>query len=354
MEIIDELEPCRRHVYTGSIGYISFHDTMDLSIAIRTATIFENRIYFSVGGGIVYDSDPENEFEETLHKGRTLMEVFSGRQKHIQTSPMVWINGALSLADQAKVSINDEGFQYGYGFFETIRVDKGIPRFLDKHMERFYNSWRVLFPDEPPDLTWDEIIAQVIEANAFEKCIASVKILATRGSGDFPTQNRTLLAMAKLYIHRLKQKNAIGLKLLTYPEPRQSPLADHKSLNYLYYLNAGRWAFENGADEALVINPDGSVSETNTANILLINRKSVIIPESVHVLPGIFQSAALDLLNSWGYDCESQRVFPKDLLDVDGVILTNSLMGAVPIIGLNEKKMDPATVMCEKINKAIL
>jgi para-aminobenzoate synthetase component I len=354
MEIIDELESCRRHVYTGSIGYISFHDTMDLSIAIRTATIFENKIYFSVGGGIVYDSDPENEFEETLHKGSTLMEIFSGGQTQIHVSPMVWINGAVSSIDRAKVSVDDEGFQYGNGFFETIRVDKGSPRFLDKHMERFYRAWRALFPDEPPDLTWDDIIAQVIDANTLEKCVASVKISATRGSGDFPTQNRTLLAMAKPYTHRLKQKNAIGLKLLTYPETRQSPLADHKTLNYLYYLNAGRWALKNGADEALVLNPDGSVSETNTANILLIHGKSVIIPKSVHVLPGIFQAATLDLLTRWGYHCEHQEIFPKDLLDAEGVIMTNSLMGAVPIIGLDEQKLYPATVMCEKINNAIL
>ncbi|MFC1489473.1 anthranilate synthase component I family protein, partial [Thermodesulfobacteriota bacterium] len=51
MEIIDELEPNRRHIYTGSIGYISFHDTMDLSIAIRTATVYDGKIIFSVGGG---------------------------------------------------------------------------------------------------------------------------------------------------------------------------------------------------------------------------------------------------------------------------------------------------------------
>ena len=78
MEIIDELESHRRHVYTGSIGYISFHDTMDLSIAIRTATVVGDRLVFSVGGGIVYDSDPEDEYEETLHKGQTLMSVFQG------------------------------------------------------------------------------------------------------------------------------------------------------------------------------------------------------------------------------------------------------------------------------------
>ena len=75
MEIIDELEPDRRHVYTGSIGFISFHGTLDLSIAIRTAVIHRGRMAFSVGGGIVYDSDPADEYDETLHKGRTLVNV---------------------------------------------------------------------------------------------------------------------------------------------------------------------------------------------------------------------------------------------------------------------------------------
>ena len=75
MEIIDELEPVRRHIYTGSIGYVGFDGTMDLSIAIRTATFTGGKTVFSVGGGIVFDSDPASEFEETLHKGRTLMDA---------------------------------------------------------------------------------------------------------------------------------------------------------------------------------------------------------------------------------------------------------------------------------------
>ena len=78
MEIIDELEPVRRHIYTGSIGYIGFRGTMDLSIAIRTATVAEGRLVFSVGGGVVYDSKASDEFEETLHKGRTLISALEG------------------------------------------------------------------------------------------------------------------------------------------------------------------------------------------------------------------------------------------------------------------------------------
>lgn len=72
MEIIDELEPTCRSVYTGSIGYIGFDGNMDLNIAIRTILVKGNNAYYQVGGGIVWDSIPENEYEETLLKGLAL------------------------------------------------------------------------------------------------------------------------------------------------------------------------------------------------------------------------------------------------------------------------------------------
>lgn len=73
MEIINELEPCSRGVYTGAMGYLSFHGTMDMNIAIRTMTLKGNTLYFHAGGGIVADSDPEEEYEETMVKARALI-----------------------------------------------------------------------------------------------------------------------------------------------------------------------------------------------------------------------------------------------------------------------------------------
>jgi para-aminobenzoate synthetase component 1 len=78
MEIIDELEPLVRHVYTGAIGYLGLHRNMDLNVAIRTAIVANGWGHFSVGGGVVYDSDEEAEYEETLHKGRTLFRLIEG------------------------------------------------------------------------------------------------------------------------------------------------------------------------------------------------------------------------------------------------------------------------------------
>jgi para-aminobenzoate synthetase component 1 len=75
MEIIEELEPHARNVYTGSIGYISFHGRMDLNIAIRTMVKKNDRLYMQFGGGITADSDPTMEYCETIHKGKALFKA---------------------------------------------------------------------------------------------------------------------------------------------------------------------------------------------------------------------------------------------------------------------------------------
>ena len=75
MEIIDELEPTARGVYTGSIGYFGFDGSLDLNIAIRTIVVRDGRAYFQAGGGIVADSDPWAEHEETLQKARAMAAV---------------------------------------------------------------------------------------------------------------------------------------------------------------------------------------------------------------------------------------------------------------------------------------
>lgn len=77
MEIIDELEPTARSIYTGSIGYFGFDGSIDLNIAIRTILVKDGVAYFQAGGGIVADSEPEMEYEETLHKAAAMANVLS-------------------------------------------------------------------------------------------------------------------------------------------------------------------------------------------------------------------------------------------------------------------------------------
>lgn len=75
MEIINEVEPLKRNVYSGAIGYLSWHGCMDMAIAIRTAVIKDNVLYVQAGAGIVHDSVPQSEWDETMHKARALIKA---------------------------------------------------------------------------------------------------------------------------------------------------------------------------------------------------------------------------------------------------------------------------------------
>jgi anthranilate synthase component I len=72
MEIIDELEPVKRGIYAGAVGYLSWSGNMDTAIAIRTAVIRDGTLHIQAGAGIVADSVPTNEWHETLNKGRAI------------------------------------------------------------------------------------------------------------------------------------------------------------------------------------------------------------------------------------------------------------------------------------------
>ena len=85
MEIIEELEPVRRGIYSGAVGYISWAGNMDTAIAIRTAVIKDGTLYIQAGAGIVADSDPETEWEETMSKGRAIFRAVAIAERGLRT-----------------------------------------------------------------------------------------------------------------------------------------------------------------------------------------------------------------------------------------------------------------------------
>jgi para-aminobenzoate synthetase component 1 len=346
MEIIDELEPVKRHVYTGSIGYISFHDTMDLSIAIRTATIHDHRLFFSVGGGIVFDSDPEKEFQETLDKGKTVMNTLSQKGRTREKPGLkAWVNGKMVAQDQVMVPAHIPGFQYGAGVFETIRVTRGCPVRLGAHIKRMTRSWRALFKIPAPDITWETVITRLIRENRLENGDAAVKIILA-----VPNFSAVFV---RPYHHRLAISGKTGLDLVTYPYPRHTFLAGHKTLNYLFYDQAARFARENGGDEALILNFDQTVSETNTCNIMILQGRRIIVPVSDHVLPGVTQAAAVCELGKQGYVTHRQPVSVPELTSSANIILTNALMGAVPVDHVDGTRIVQEPGIWEQVHQAL-
>ena len=87
MQIIEELEPHRRGVYCGSIGYMGFDGGMDTNIAIRTLVYGQNEIRCWAGGGIVQDSELQAEYEETLHKAAPLLRLMQAEGEATAVEP---------------------------------------------------------------------------------------------------------------------------------------------------------------------------------------------------------------------------------------------------------------------------
>jgi anthranilate synthase component 1 len=85
MEIIDELEPVKRGIYAGAVGYLGFHGDMDLAIAIRTAVVKDKKLHVQAGAGIVADSDPQSEWIETQNKARAVLRAAELAEQGLDT-----------------------------------------------------------------------------------------------------------------------------------------------------------------------------------------------------------------------------------------------------------------------------
>ena len=85
MEIIDELEPVKRGVYAGAVGYLGFHGNMDVAIALRTAVIKDGLLHVQAGGGIVADSQPDAEWQETQNKAKALLRAAEMAESGLDT-----------------------------------------------------------------------------------------------------------------------------------------------------------------------------------------------------------------------------------------------------------------------------
>ena len=87
MEIIDELEPVKRGIYSGAVGYLAWNGNMDTAIAIRTAVIKDGMLHIQAGAGVVADSLPELEWKETMNKGRAIFRAVAVAEAGIEGDP---------------------------------------------------------------------------------------------------------------------------------------------------------------------------------------------------------------------------------------------------------------------------
>ncbi len=255
----------------------------------------------------------------------------------------VWLNEALLPLEAARVSVNDRGFLYGDGFFETLRAEEGRVLFLREHLDRLAASARAFRLPFPESFPWEERLRQVVAANGAGRGPARIKILLSRGLAaglGLPAGERpTLVIWAQPYAPPSPAEYAAGWPVAIFPERRSTFLGRHKSLNYLFCLAARQYALDLGARDALILEPDGAVSEASAANLIYRRAGRYYTPAAASALPGVTLAVLARELARRGFWLEAVAISRESLFLADGLWLANSLMGVMLVASLDGRKL---------------
>lgn len=252
-----------------------------------------------------------------------------------------WLNGRLRPPEDAVVSVNDFGFLYGEGLFETMRSRNGRIAYLDRHLHRLTHSAERVdlpLPDESL-LRWG--LAETLESLGEGE--GRMRLTVTRGSAgafDAPSPVPPTL----LVTGRSALPPPAAWRALWSPIRRDEahPLARVKSGNYWVNLMARREARSRGADEALFLNRRGEVTEGSVSNLFLLSDGVLTTPPvEAGLLPGILRSVLLDRAGEIGLEAEVRTVAPEDLYRSEGALLTNAVVGVVPLLSIDEEDLSP-------------
>lgn len=251
----------------------------------------------------------------------------------------VYINGKFYEATEAKVSVFDHGFLYGDGVFEGIRAYNGKVFKLKEHIDRLYNSAKVIMLDIP--LAKSQMIEAVLETcrqNQLQE--GYIRLVVTRGEGTlglnpFTCKNPNVIIIAdkiQLYPPEYYEK---GLAIVTVPTTRNHPNAINpavKSLNYLNNILAKIEAINANALEAVMLNPEGYVAECTGDNIFIVKNNILITPPiSAGALPGITRAVVMELAKLNGIEVREAMLTRYDLYIADEVFLTGTAAEIVPV-----------------------
>lgn len=246
----------------------------------------------------------------------------------------VLLDNILVLADTARISAVSEGFLYGHGVFETIKLLAGRPVFLAAHHTRLSASARAL--DLPYSANLDTLAARirhVAEANAVTDGSAKV-VLFNHGdaTGELITAKAGAAYPADAYVR--------GFHLKTiFSGERTGTLSGHKTLNYLANIRAKRAAVAAGFDDALFVTPAGIVIEGATTNLFIVRDGVAHTPSlAAGPLPGTARARVLALL---GPDrARESLLLHDDLAHASEAFVTNALLGVMPVARLDDRAFD--------------
>lgn len=249
---------------------------------------------------------------------------------------MVFLNGKFLSIKEAELPVVSPGFLYGWGLFETMRAYNNRVVYFDAHLERLKRSARLLDIRCPYSLAKvKEIIYEAIKINGLRD--ASIRLTLWKCESGADT-----LIIAKKYQPYSSRKYKKGFRacISSFRQNENSFLAQLKTTNYLLYRLAYAKAQDEGFDEAVILNQKGNIAEASKSNLFFIKAQELFTPSlACGCLNGITRRVIFDLAKKYHIKAYAGAFSILDLYGCDEAFLTNSLMGIMPLVSVEGRRI---------------
>ncbi|MFZ5861935.1 MAG: aminotransferase class IV [Nitrospirota bacterium] len=248
------------------------------------------------------------------------------------------VNGTFVPDREAVVSVHDRGFRYGDGVFDTLRVYRGQPFLIDRHLARLIEGATALgIAPLPTASALAGTIRDLIERNELPEALVRTTVTrgVTTGWDVRHDGTPTVVIVEQPFAGYPDQLYRSGASIVILANTRLRPAAltpSVKSLSLLAHVQAKREASGQGADEAVLCTESGHVAEGTVSNVFCVKNGTLHTPPlSDGILQGITREVVLDLARRDGIKSAEDRLTPDQLREADEVLLTSTGMEVLPV-----------------------
>ena len=251
----------------------------------------------------------------------------------------IFLNGKFLLAEEAKISVLAPGFLLGWGVFETMRSYKNKIIYLKEHIKRILDSCRIVdINPRYPAAKLKAVIAEAVKMSGFKDAYVRLTLAKSEKGTD------TVVIIKKYNAHsQSKYREGFRASICGFRQNENSYFSQIKTTGRLLYELEFNEAKKKGFDEGLIINNCGFIAEGTRSNIFLVKDKNLLTPRlSCGCLDGVTRGVILGLASKYKINTYKGNFTIQDIYNCDEAFLTNSLMGVMPLSGVEKEKIGKA------------